>query len=232
MIVATLVYVRCGGRTLMMHRSKRPDDMHAGKWNGLGGKLEPGERPEECAAREVLEESGLVLDAPRLRGILTFPAFSAGQDWMAFVYEADLPAAALDAPLPDVPEGVLAWVEDGALLGLPLWPGDRIFLPWLARPDFFSARFDYADGALAGWRATFYTPDGQVRAESSAPAAAPLEAGPPPAPAEAAPAPAEAAFRYTPAEDSYCWLCGGAVIKRHCKIICPACGFTRDCSDP
>jgi hypothetical protein len=37
---------------------------------------------------------------------------------------------------------------------------------------------------------------------------------------------------YRPEDDTYCWLCGGPVDKRHCKIICPVCGFMRDCSDP
>ena len=37
---------------------------------------------------------------------------------------------------------------------------------------------------------------------------------------------------YTPADDTYCWMCNGDVVKRHCKIICQSCGFTRDCSDP
>jgi len=47
MKLATLCYVRDGlgkdGRTLMLHRIKKPNDMHAGKWNGLGGKVEGGE---------------------------------------------------------------------------------------------------------------------------------------------------------------------------------------------
>ena len=59
MKLATLCYVRDAGKTLMIHRIKRQNDMHAGKWNGLGGKLEPGEMPEECVLREVEEESGL-----------------------------------------------------------------------------------------------------------------------------------------------------------------------------
>lgn len=37
---------------------------------------------------------------------------------------------------------------------------------------------------------------------------------------------------YHPEDDTYCWLCGGPVAKRHCKIICQVCGFMRDCSDP
>jgi NADH pyrophosphatase NudC (nudix superfamily) len=41
------------------HRNKKPNDIHEGKWNGLGGKFEAGETPEECVIREILEESGL-----------------------------------------------------------------------------------------------------------------------------------------------------------------------------
>lgn len=34
-------------------------------------------------------------------------------------------------------------------------------------------------------------------------------------------------------DDSHCDICGFPLaIERHCKIICPNCGYTRDCSDP
>jgi len=46
MILATLCYLQHAGQTLMIHRIKRTDDIHLGKWNGLGGKFEPGESPE------------------------------------------------------------------------------------------------------------------------------------------------------------------------------------------
>jgi uncharacterized Zn finger protein (UPF0148 family) len=29
-----------------------------------------------------------------------------------------------------------------------------------------------------------------------------------------------------------CEICGGRMIERQCKILCPNCGYTRDCSDP
>jgi len=67
MKLATLCYIRRGGKTLMVHRIKKPNDMHQGKWNGLGGKLDPGETPEECAIREIFEESGLHARDPQLR---------------------------------------------------------------------------------------------------------------------------------------------------------------------
>lgn len=68
MILATLCYLKQNGKTLMIHRNKRPNDIHAGKWNGLGGKFETGESPEDCVIREVREESGLTIRAPRCMG--------------------------------------------------------------------------------------------------------------------------------------------------------------------
>ena len=73
MKLATLCYVRHNNKTLMIHRIKKANDMHQGKWNGLGGKIESGETPEECARREIKEESGLTVTNLILKGFLTFP---------------------------------------------------------------------------------------------------------------------------------------------------------------
>ena len=32
--------------------------------------------------------------------------------------------------------------------------------------------------------------------------------------------------------DLTCEICGGHMVEQKCKIRCPNCGFTRDCSDP
>ena len=48
MQLATLCYIKKNNQTLMLHRVKKKNDMHEGKWNGLGGKFEAGETPEEC----------------------------------------------------------------------------------------------------------------------------------------------------------------------------------------
>lgn len=152
MKLATLCYIRKDHKTLMVHRIKKENDMHAGKWNGLGGKLEPGETPEDCAIREIREESGLEAKHMVLKGLLTFPLFAKNEDWYAFVFVVDQ----VKGELTDSPEGVLAWVEDDRLLELNLWEGDHIFLPWLEREGFFSARFVYQDGRLIDHGVNFY----------------------------------------------------------------------------
>jgi 8-oxo-dGTP diphosphatase len=154
MKVATLCYIRQAGKTLMVHRIKKENDMHAGKWNGLGGKLEPGETPEECAAREIREESGLVIAKPLLKGILTFPMFDGDEDWYAFVFLV----REFQGHLIDSPEGFLKWIPDEELLDLDLWAGDRIFLPWLERVGFFSGKFIYHEGELIDHHVTFHDP--------------------------------------------------------------------------
>ena len=53
MKLATLCYLKQDGRTLMIHRIKKANDMHQGKWNGLGGKFEAGETPEDAPPRNL-----------------------------------------------------------------------------------------------------------------------------------------------------------------------------------
>jgi len=152
MKVATLCYVRTNGKTLMIHRIKRDHDMHKGKWNGLGGKLEPGETPEECVIREVREECGLTVKNPFLKGFLTFPAFDGFDDWYVFVFVA----TEFEGVQTDTEEGELEWIEDSKLVTLNLWEGDRIFLNWLDQKGFFSAKFVYENGRLLNYDIILY----------------------------------------------------------------------------
>ncbi len=152
MILATLCYVKHNGQTLMVHRNKKPNDIHEGKWNGLGGKLEAGETPEMCIKREVEEEAGLVIRNPQLHGLLTFANFK-GNDWYVFVFTATEFTGVLSEASP---EGQLAWIDDAQLTRLNLWESDHIFLPWLAQKKFFSARFQYAGDRMLGHEVNFH----------------------------------------------------------------------------
>lgn len=152
MKLATLCYLRRDGHTLMLHRVKKANDMHEGKWNGLGGKLEPGESPEECAIREIREEAGLQVHHLTLKGVLTFPAFDEFEDWYCFVYIVD----DFSGELINSTEGNLRWIPNDELLALNLWEGDRIFIPWLDQPGTFSGKFNYANKQLIDHTVVFY----------------------------------------------------------------------------
>ncbi len=152
MKLATLLYVRTASHTLMLLRNKKPNDTHHGRWNGLGGKFEAGETPEECARRELREEAGLIAEELNWRGLLTFPLFDGRDDWYVHVFV--IPR--FSGELIDSPEGELAWIANEELLDLNLWPGDRIFLPWVFGDRFFSARFNYRDGEVESYQYSFY----------------------------------------------------------------------------
>jgi 8-oxo-dGTP diphosphatase len=151
MILATLCYVKRDGSTLMVHRNKKANDIHAGKWNGLGGKFEAGETPEECVIREVREESGLSIRSPKLCGLLIFPKFR-GNDWYVFVFTAN----EFSGDLTDSPEGRLEWIPDPEVTSLNLWESDHIFMPWIREGKLFSARFDYQGDKMMGYKVTFH----------------------------------------------------------------------------
>ncbi len=147
MRITTLCYAENNGRWLMMHRTKKKADENAGKWIGLGGHLQEDETPEECVRREVREEAGLELQNLRLRGILTFILPDWGNE-LTFLYSAE----AEDLPLPECREGELRWIPADQVMDLPLWEGDRAFLPLLtSRREVFSLKLVYAPGgALLG----------------------------------------------------------------------------------
>ena len=136
----------------MIHRVKKENDDHAGKWNGLGGKLEPGETPEECVIREMREESGLAVRNPSLRGVLTFPGFSKDEDWYVFVFVV----TEFSGDLIDSSEGDLQWIDDSEILKLNLWEGDQLFLKWMDNGKFFSGKFTYRNGRLADHEVVFH----------------------------------------------------------------------------
>jgi len=152
MILATLCYLKYGSKTLMVYRNKKPNDIHAGKWNGLGGKFEEGETPEMCIKREVREEVGLVIRDPHLHGLLMFPKFK-GNDWYVFVFTA----TEFDGELIESsPEGRLEWIDDTQLTSLNLWESDHIFLPWIDEGKFFSAKFEYEGDLMKTYDVIFH----------------------------------------------------------------------------
>lgn len=142
----TLCYLERDGEWLMLHRTKKKNDVNHDKWIGVGGKFEPGESPEECLVREVREETGLTLTRWRYRGIITFVLDGAAEYMHLFTADGWTGQMIRGQ---DCAEGVLEWVPKEKVPALPLWEGDRIFFRLLAeeRP-FFSLKLCYEGDVL------------------------------------------------------------------------------------
>lgn len=155
-ILATLGYVLSEDRlrVLLIHRNRRPDDPHFGKYNGLGGKLEPGEDVVSCMRREIREEAGIECVDLDLRGTISWPGFGKhGEDWFGFIFVVSRWEG---APLAENAEGTLEWLPIDRLLELPLWDGDRHFLPLVfgGSAEQFHGVMPYAAGKPVRWSYT------------------------------------------------------------------------------
>jgi 8-oxo-dGTP diphosphatase len=153
-ILATLGYILSpdSRRVLLVHRNRRANDPHFGKYNGLGGKLDPGEDIVACMRREILEESGLECQTLVLRGTISWPGFGKhGEDWFGFIFRIDRFSG---EPYAGNAEGDLQWVEIERVLELPLWEGDRHFLPLLFErtEQQFHGVMPYRDGRPVSWK--------------------------------------------------------------------------------
>lgn len=144
MINTTLCYLERNGKYLMLHRVKKEGDLNRDKWIGLGGKFEDRESPEDCALREVREESGLTMTDFAYRGIVTFLSDRWPTEYMHLFHckEFEGTVGACD-------EGDLEWVDKRELRSLRLWEGDMIFLELLDSDcPFFSLKLQYEGDTL------------------------------------------------------------------------------------
>jgi 8-oxo-dGTP diphosphatase len=152
-ILATLGYIFSpdGRQVLLIHRNRRPEDAHFGKYNGLGGKLEAGEDVVTCLRREIKEESGLKCEELTLRGTISWPGFGKqGEDWFGFIFRVDRWSG---TALTENTEGDLLWIDIDKVLTLPLWEGDRHFLPLVFDKGGkqFHGVMPYRDGRPESW---------------------------------------------------------------------------------
>jgi 8-oxo-dGTP diphosphatase len=152
-ILATLGYVLSPDRThvLMVHRTARADDQQLGKYNGLGGKLEAHEHIVDGMRRELREEAHIEATSLILRGTISWPGFGkAGEDWFGFVFVID---AFTGEPPTENAEGTLSWIPRDRLLDLPMWEGDRHFLPLVfdEDPRPFHGVMPYDGGRPVSW---------------------------------------------------------------------------------
>ncbi len=141
----TLCYIEKNASYLMIHRVKKKNDENADKWLGIGGKLEEGESPYDCARREIYEETGLTVKSLSYRGIVTFVSDKYGTEYMHLFFSDEFSGELKH----DCNEGNLEWIKKSALLSLPMWEGDKIFLDLLdTEKRFFSLKLVYEGDRL------------------------------------------------------------------------------------
>jgi len=105
MLKYNICFIRQADTVLLLNR-EHPSWM--GAWNGVGGKLEPGETARESVLREVREETGITLPSVDFRGVVTWAVDGKAFGGM-YVYSAELPAGyRYDTPL-KTDEGILDW---------------------------------------------------------------------------------------------------------------------------
>ena len=117
----------------MVHRTHRKNDEQFGKFNGLGGKMDRDEDISTCMTREIMEEAGITCTKMSMRGTVNWTGFGPnGEDWLGFIFRID---EFTGIPFTENEEGPLEWVDISSLEDLPMWEGDKYFLPLVFDDD-------------------------------------------------------------------------------------------------
>jgi 8-oxo-dGTP diphosphatase len=125
LLVVAVALVDADGRVLVSERP--PGKQLAGLWEFPGGKIEPGERPEQTLIRELHEELGITVEEPCLAP-LTF----ASHAYPDFHLLMPLYVCRRWTGTPRSLEGqALKWVRPKALRDIPMPPADEPLIPYL-----------------------------------------------------------------------------------------------------
>jgi 8-oxo-dGTP diphosphatase len=147
MKITSLCYIENNNKYLLLNRNKKENDENKGKYIGIGGKFKEGESPFDCVKREVFEETGLKIESPIYKGIVTFVSDQYGTEYM-HLFKAEK----YSGEMRNCNEGDLCWVEKENLFNYPMWEGDKIFLELMEqnRP-FFSLKLVYTGEKLVSY---------------------------------------------------------------------------------
>jgi len=153
-IIGTLGYILSADRkhVLLVNRNRRSEDHHLGKYNGLGGKLKSEEDVLTCLTREIDEEAGIQCMEVALRGTINWTGFGPeGENWLGFIF---LVTRYSGTPLTSNEEGQLGWYPLESLANLPMWEGDKYFLPLVfdEDPRLFYGYMPYKNGRPVDWQ--------------------------------------------------------------------------------
>ena len=132
---ATLCFLIQDGQILLI-RKKR--GLGAGKINGPGGRIEPGEKPHECAVRETSEEVGLTPLNVQNRGELHFQ-FADGYSLHCAVFVAH----EFTGELLETDEALPIWTPLDSIPYDEMWADDIHWLPGVIQGGTFRGYFHF-----------------------------------------------------------------------------------------
>ena len=139
---ATLLFVRKNGRLLLIHKKR---GLGAGKINGPGGRIDPGETPRQCAVREVQEELCVTPTGVRKAGELMFQ-FTNGHSIHGYVFTA----TGIRGRPKETFEAIPIWISEKEIPYGRMWADDRVWLPLMLAGRKFKGRFLFDDDTMLG----------------------------------------------------------------------------------
>ena len=142
-IDTTMIYLKRDNYYLLLYRNKKKNDINEGKWIGVGGHREPHETIDECAIREVKEETGLDVHSLKCAGEVLF--VDENLKMMMYIYEI----TDFSGELIECNEGDLKWIHIRDIYNYPMWEGDKLFLPKLINHEpYFKMVLTYSHDTL------------------------------------------------------------------------------------
>ena len=139
---ATLLFIRRDRRILLIHKKR---GLGAGKINGPGGRLDPGETPIQAAVREVQEELLITPTGVREAGELRFQ-FADGFSIHGYVFTA----SGYDGEPQETGEAIPVWCDIDRLPYERMWADDRVWMPLLLAGKKFAGKFLFDGDTMLG----------------------------------------------------------------------------------
>ena len=143
---ATLLFIIDGERILLIEKKR---GLGAGKINGPGGRLEPGETLAECAVRETQEELLITATGVEAAGELNFQ-FTNGHSIQGFVYTA----SGWQGKPTETDEAKPVWCAINEIPFHRMWADDAVWVPRMLKRQPFLGRFLFDEDTMLGHEIT------------------------------------------------------------------------------
>ncbi len=149
MIEAVIVHIIRDGK-ILLHYKKRGHGK--GKWNGVGGKIEAGESPEQCAIREAKEEMGIdVKDLEKIGEIEFYNVY--GEDWLVHIFRGRIEGNPIESE-----ESYPRWFSLDSIPYNDMWEDDRYWLPLVINGIKFKAKFWFEGESMRRFKIEAWKP--------------------------------------------------------------------------